>query len=113
MHVWCCTTSALASWSHHWWHDMSYGVKVEAMSMGIPVIATNWSGNSHFMTDDNSFPVHFSLVEIAEREEQRGHRWAQADISHLRQQMRAVVQEREEARRRAMVAQQQVRERYR
>lgn len=30
---------------------------VEAMSMGLPVIATRWSGPSEYMTEDNSYPL--------------------------------------------------------
>mmetsp|Transcript_7526 Transcript_7526/g.16673 ORF Transcript_7526/g.16673 Transcript_7526/m.16673 type:complete len:81 (+) Transcript_7526:1012-1254(+) len=29
----------------------------EAMVMGLPCIATNWSGNTEFMSDANSFPI--------------------------------------------------------
>lgn len=38
---------------------------VEAMAMGLPVIATFWSGTTEFMTDDNSYPLHIDgLVEV-------------------------------------------------
>ena len=30
---------------------------VEAMAMGLPVIATNWSAMLEYMTEENSFPV--------------------------------------------------------
>ena len=30
---------------------------VEAMSMGLPVIATNWSGTTEFMNTSNAFPI--------------------------------------------------------
>ena len=38
----------------------------EAMAHGKPVIATGWSGNTDFMTPDNSFPVSYELVELTE-----------------------------------------------
>lgn len=36
---------------------------MEAMAMGLPTIATNWSGPSEFMTEENSFPVPIDGVE--------------------------------------------------
>ena len=30
---------------------------VEAMSMGLPVLVTNWSGPTEYMTEENSFPI--------------------------------------------------------
>lgn len=38
----------------------------EAMMRGIPVIATNWSGNTDFFTADAGFPIGYSLVPIAD-----------------------------------------------
>ena len=34
----------------------------EAMAQGLPVVATNWSGNTDFMDFDNSCPVSYCLV---------------------------------------------------
>ncbi len=60
---------------------------VEAMSCGLPVIGTRWSGNLEFMTDDNSLLVDVErLVEIDERmevEHFRGMRWAEPSAEHL------------------------------
>ncbi|UUY09842.1 glycosyltransferase [Pseudomonas sp. J452] len=36
----------------------------EAMYLGKPVIATNWSGNVDFMNEENSLPVSYELVEL-------------------------------------------------
>jgi glycosyltransferase involved in cell wall biosynthesis len=64
---------------------------VEAMSMGLPLIATEWSGPSEYMTHENSYPLrHDSLVTIADGAF-AGHRWAQPSVSHLRELMREVV----------------------
>ncbi|MFT4091249.1 MAG: glycosyltransferase family 4 protein [Asticcacaulis sp.] len=40
---------------------------LEAMMSGIPVIATGWSGNTDFMTADNSRTVGYSLIPIDDR----------------------------------------------
>jgi len=38
----------------------------EAMSLGTPVIGTNYSGNTDFMTEENSFLVPWERVEVGE-----------------------------------------------
>ena len=65
----------------------------EAMFLGKPVIATNWSGNTDFMRQDNSLPVDFRLVKI-ERSVgvyRAGQVWADPDIDHAASLMRRVV----------------------
>lgn len=37
---------------------------MEAMSLGMPVIATGWSGNMDFMTPENSCPVGYDLMPV-------------------------------------------------
>lgn len=42
-----------------------YGLPMaEAMSIGLPVIATNWSGNVDFMNKNNSLLVDFKLISV-------------------------------------------------
>jgi len=38
----------------------------EAMALGVPVVATGWSGNMSFMTTENSLPVRYSLAEVTD-----------------------------------------------
>jgi glycosyltransferase involved in cell wall biosynthesis len=38
----------------------------EAMSLGVPVIATNYSGNTDFMTNENSFLIPWERVSVGE-----------------------------------------------
>lgn len=38
----------------------------EAMALGLPVVATGWSGNMSFMGAENSLPVHYQLVEASD-----------------------------------------------
>ncbi len=55
----------------------------ESMALGKPVIATRWSGNLEFMSEDNSCLVDYRLVPVAEGEypESAGASWAEADIA--------------------------------
>lgn len=60
---------------------------MEAMSCGVPVIATRWSGNLEFQNDDNSWLIDIEgLEEIDAREEYpfyRGQKWARPSVRHL------------------------------
>jgi hypothetical protein len=55
------------------------------MCAGYPVIATGWSGNMDYMTEENSFPVRYRLVEVDDPQNQY-HRaegpWADPDWEH-------------------------------
>ncbi|CAI5715354.1 unnamed protein product [Hyaloperonospora brassicae] len=58
---------------------------VEAMAMGLPVIATFWSGTTEYMTQANSYPLDIDgLVEITEGAF-RGHKWANPSVKHLQE----------------------------
>lgn len=72
---------------------------VEAMAMALPVIATNWSGPTEFMTEANSYPVRIedALVALPEESAFRTHKWAQPSATALRAAMRAVASNPQEA----------------
>jgi len=59
-------------------------VVAEAMALGRPVIATNWSGNTDFMTTDNAACVDFELRQLGENYgPYKAHQhWAEPDIEH-------------------------------
>ena len=70
----------------------------ESMSMGLPVIATNWSGTTAFLDETVGYPVR--VAELVSAGEDKvgarglwtaGHQWAQPDIVHLRQRLAEVV----------------------
>lgn len=69
---------------------------VEAMSMGLPVIATNWSGSTEFLSDCCSLPLPVDGLSLAEGVPE-GHHWADPSIDHLRSLMRWSAEHREEA----------------
>ena len=62
----------------------------EAMLMGKPVIATNYSGNLAFMHSGNSLLVDYTLVKIVEDNPiyKKGNRWAEPSINHAASLMR-------------------------
>lgn len=57
-------------------------VMAEAMLLGVPVIATNWSSNVEFMNPDVACMVEAELVELKEDYGpfKKGNRWAEPDI---------------------------------
>lgn len=75
----------------------------EAMSVGTPTIATGWSGNLQFMNEHNSFLVPSRLVDIAADTPVYAGlgQWAEPDLDAAAQLMRRVLDDPEEARRRA------------
>ncbi|MEO8257510.1 MAG: glycosyltransferase [Acidobacteriota bacterium] len=75
----------------------------EAMALGRPAIATGYSGNRHFMTDENSFLVDYRLASASGdcAPYPTGARWAEPDLNHAAQLMRMVYQHPGEAARRA------------
>jgi glycosyltransferase involved in cell wall biosynthesis/Flp pilus assembly protein TadD/GT2 family glycosyltransferase len=76
---------------------------LEAMALGLPVIGTNWGGNTDFMTLQNSYLINARAVPVPETALKetptlRGQRWAEPDVAHLRRLLRQVYTEREAAR---------------
>jgi glycosyltransferase involved in cell wall biosynthesis len=66
----------------------------EAMSLGKPVIVTNWSGPVDFLTPENSLPVPYELVTIDDPGMDfylPGLEWAEPDLSVAASHMRLVV----------------------
>jgi glycosyltransferase involved in cell wall biosynthesis len=74
----------------------------EAMALGKPAVATGYSGNCHFMTDENSFLVGYRLTDVADDcgPYPPGARWAEPDLRHAAQLMRNVYLHPGEAKRR-------------
>ena len=74
----------------------------EAMVLGKPVIATNFSGNTDFMNPQNSYLVNWSLTRVGEGGDNYpadGH-WAEPDLDHAAALMREVWENAEAARER-------------
>ncbi len=71
----------------------------ETMLMGKPVIATGYSGNLDFMTEENSYLVRYErrASEVDHHPYPKGSVWADPDLDHAAELMRYVVEHREEA----------------
>jgi glycosyltransferase involved in cell wall biosynthesis len=63
----------------------------EAMMLKKPVIATDYSGTTQFVTPETGFPVDYSLIPVKDGEYPfAGGRWADPDIHHAAWLMRKV-----------------------
>lgn len=78
----------------------------EAMRMGKPVIATDYGGPHDFLTQYNSYPVRYSLVELDQDHGpyKAGNVWADPDIEHAATLMLQVLNDSRERHRRATQA---------
>ncbi|WP_256223193.1 glycosyltransferase family 4 protein [Paenibacillus sp. 1_12] len=65
----------------------------EAMYLGKPVVATNWSGNTDFMNPTNSCPVNYQLVQVGQDwgPYKAYQTWAEPDVHHAAQLMHNLV----------------------
>src|SRR5205814_4759773 len=72
----------------------------EAMSLSKPVILTKWSGNTDYMTSDNSIGIDYELVPVAKeygpyRPDQL---WAEPDLDRAALWMKRLAEDQELAR---------------
>jgi len=84
-----------------------------AMAMGIPVIATSWGGNRDLMNPDRAYPLEARLVTIPAKfrsgtDALPGTRWADPSVEQIRELMRRVYTQSDEARLNAQKAQQEI-----
>jgi glycosyltransferase involved in cell wall biosynthesis len=67
------------------------------MSMSLPVIATNWSGPTEYLTEENSYPLLVDRMSKVMEGPFEGHLWAEPSIDKLQVLMRHVITNVEEA----------------
>jgi glycosyltransferase involved in cell wall biosynthesis len=68
-------------------------VVAEGMLRGIPVIATDWSGNTDFLTPETGVPVNYTLVPAHDPQDTYEHpaiRWADANIVEAAQALKTL-----------------------
>jgi len=73
----------------------------EAMSLGKPAILTNWSGNTDYMTSDNSIAIDYELVKLGQDygPYKAWQQWAEPDLEQAAYWMKRIVQDSELAQR--------------
>ncbi|MFN2513705.1 MAG: glycosyltransferase [Pyrinomonadaceae bacterium] len=73
----------------------------EAMSLGKPSIITNWSGNTDYMTRDNSIGIDYELVKLGQDygPYKADQYWAEPDLEQATYWMKTIVQDAELAKR--------------
>lgn len=72
-------------------------VIAEAMLLGTPVIATNWSANVDFMNEENSCPVSYELKQLGEDYffYKAYQHWAEPSVENAAEYMRKLVSDKE------------------
>lgn len=70
-------------------------VPAEAMLLGKPVVLTNWSGNTDYMTPENSVGIDYELVKLGrDYGLYKAHQhWAEPDIEQAARWMRRIAEE--------------------
>jgi glycosyltransferase involved in cell wall biosynthesis len=78
----------------------------EAMVLGKPVVATDYSATTELVTPETGWPVDYRLIPVQAGTYpfHDGQVWADADIDHAAWQMRRVVEDRPEVERRCAAA---------
>ena len=86
----------------------------EAMMMELPVIASNWSGNTEFMSQTNSLLVDCEIIPVQQVENEMafmaGHYWAQPSEEHTREYMRGLFDDPSQGRQLGQIARKEMQE---
>lgn len=75
-----------------------FGLSIaEAMALGKPVIATNYSGNTDYLNEDLGFPISYSLCELERTYGlyEKGNVWAEPNIGEAAHWMRYAFENQE------------------
>ncbi len=95
-------------------HGEGWGLPyMEAMAMGLPCIATNWSGMTEFMTNDVALMLNYSIGPVSGSNSWfEGTNWANPDTGMLRRHMRWLYENPEEGRRIGQAARKHIQRNY-
>ena len=97
-------------------HAEGFGLPpLEAMATGLPTIVTNWMGCKEFVNKDVCYPIKVNKLEDAIYPESYGDvgEWAFIDIMKVRELMRYVYENKEEAKQKGYIASKYVDKYYR
>ncbi len=91
---------------------------MESMAMGVPVIATDWSGHLEFVTAENGYLIDITGLEDVDEEQvkdnpyYKGHKWANPSTGSLRKLMRHTFENTEEVKEKGKRALRDVRSKF-
>jgi len=93
---------------------------LEAMCVGLPTIATNWSGTGDFVLPDVAYPLNYKIVDVPRGDwkgyppslQADGMQWAEPSVDHLVELMREVYNNRDKAEKKGKKARKFVLENY-
>jgi len=88
---------------------------IEAMSTGLPLIATNWGGPTEYMNPADSYPLAYRLIDaggVSSNYVRYFGQWAEPDYEHLRYLMRYLYEHPEEAGKKGLAAAARVHEKW-
>lgn len=72
--------------------------------MSLPVIATNWSGPTEYLTEENSYPLIVDRMSEVMEGPFKGHLWAEPSVTKFRVLMRHVMDNVNEAKAKGRIA---------
>jgi glycosyltransferase involved in cell wall biosynthesis len=86
----------------------------EAMSLGKPVILTNWSGNTDYMTLDNSIGIDYQLIPVGKvyGHYQPDQIWADPDLEQAAYWMKHIAHDDQLAQRIGLLGQETIRDKF-
>jgi Predicted glycosyltransferases len=87
---------------------------LEAMACGLPTIATGWSAQTEFMTEQNSYMLKIKGLIDAEAKcpYYKGFKWSDPDEEHLIELMRYTYHHQDEARQKGLLAAEEVKNKW-
>jgi len=91
----------------------AFGLTIaEGMSAGMPVITTNFGGQTDFVTSETGWLIDYDLIENKWDYNYEGINWAIPKVDHLRQLLRYAYEHRDECREKGKKAQEHINNNY-
>ncbi len=92
-----------------------FGMNIaECMQLGKPVVATDYSGNRDYLSDEYGYPIRHELVPVQPGEylQREGQVWADPDLDHAAEVMLRIFEDQEAAKEKGFAARTHIEARY-